>query len=383
MLTQVIIVVTKNKQKYSAMKIVHVTIKYPPLIGGMENAVKEIAERTARIGHNVTVITSSCQNSEQLNTNKLLNVIRLWSLRLNRIPVIMPILPFEMLRCIDSKTIVHVHYVLNPFIDIALVISKLKRAKIVSHIHIDPLPSGWFGFLNPLYKKLIWKHALRLSDVVICPTQDYVNVAEHYRLQRSKCIVVPYGVDTTRFKHKYSSDISTPVKVLFVGRLGKQKNIPRLLQAFNLFQSKYEAVLHIVGEGEERHVIEGLVRNNNMSNVIMEGALVGEKLTDIYASSDIFVLTSDFESFGIVNLEAMASGLPIVASDIPGMRNLLEQSALLVKPTPENFAAAMIRVVEDAHLRRELVSKGSEKMGDYDWDRITEKVIDIYSKISD
>ena len=56
--------------------------------------------------------------------------------------------------------------------------------------------------------------------------------------------------------------------------------------------------------------------------------------------------------------------------------------AILAKPTPENFATAMINLVEDAHLRRELVSKGSEKIGEYDWDRITEKVVEIYSKIS-
>jgi glycosyltransferase involved in cell wall biosynthesis len=114
----------------------------------------------------------------------------------------------------------------------------------------------------------------------------------------------------------------------------------------------------------------------------MEGALVGEKLADAYVSSDIFVLTSDFESFGIVNLEAMASALPIIASDRPAVRNLLEHSAILVEPTPENFAAAMTKLVEDPHLREELVSKGLEKVGDYDWDRITEKVVDLYSKIS-
>ena len=363
------------------MKIVHVTTSYPPRIGGMENAVKELAERTARMGHDVTVITSSFKGSKKTEKKDHLTIHRLWSIWINRVPEVMPMLPFKLLSCIDSKTIVHLHYKLNPYMDIALVISKLKRAKIVSHIHIDPLPSGLFGFLNPSYKKLIWKSVLPLSDAVICPTQDYVDIAEHYQVPRSKCIVVPYGIDKTRFRLKDSSDISTPVKVLFVGRLNMQKNIPRLLEAFKLFKRKYEAVLHIVGEGEERHKIEGLIRNNHMSGVVMEGALVGEKLADVYASSDIFVLTSDFESFGIVNLEAMASGLPIIASDILGVRNLLERSAILVKPTPENFAAAMINLVEDAHLQRELVSKGNEKVGDYDWDRITEKVVDIYRKI--
>ena len=349
-------------------------MNYPPRIGGMENVVKELAERTAKLGHDVTVITSDCPDREHQHSNNLLTVKGLWTIRINRVPEIMPMLPFKLLNCIDSKTIVHLHYVLNPCIDIALIVSKLKGANIVSHIHIDPLPSGLFGCLNPSYKKQIWGNVLPLSDAVICPTLDYVDIAKHYRVRVNQCIVVPSGVDKTRFRRKSSCDISTPVRIVFVGRLNKQKNVPRLLEALKLLHNKYEAVLRIVGEGEERNTIENYIRNNKISNVIMEGALVGEKLADVYASSDIFVLTSDFESFGIVLLEAMASGLPIIASDIPGVRNLLERSAILVKPTADNFAAAMINLVEDAHLRRELVSKGWEKIGDYDWDRIVEQV---------
>jgi glycosyltransferase involved in cell wall biosynthesis len=365
------------------MKVVHITIAYYPRIGGMQNAVQELAERTAKIGHDVTVITSSFKDSKKTERNGNLTIHRLWNIKINRVPDIMPTLPFKLLGVIDNKTIVHLHYVLNPCIDLALVLSKIKGAKIVSHIHLDPLPSGLFGFLNPPYKKFFWKNLLPLSDNVICPTADYVDIAKHYRVPETKCVIVPSGVDTTRFKRKTSSDISFPVKILFVGRLNKQKNVPRLLEAFKLFQQTHKAVLRVIGEGIERKTIEDFIRDNHISDVIMEGSMVGEKLTDAYASSDIFVLPSDYESFGIVNLEAMASGLPIIASDIPGVRNLLADSSMLVKPTPEDFAAAMIKLTENPQLRQELISKGLEKVKDYDWDKITEKVIDIYREISD
>jgi len=114
----------------------------------------------------------------------------------------------------------------------------------------------------------------------------------------------------------------------------------------------------------------------------MEGALVGQKLAEIYASSDIFVLPSSFEPFGIVNLEAMASGLPIVASDVPGLRNLLEGTAILVKPTAENLSAAMSKLVEDNDFRDELAQKGLEKVREYNWDSIIDKVIDLYHRVS-
>jgi len=364
------------------MQIVHFVVSYVPEIGGMENTVKELAERTAKMGHDITVITSRCKGSNKTEKNGKLSIHRMRSIRIPGIPIIIPLLPFKLLTLLKKDAIVHVHYIFSYFMDIVILIAKMKRCRIITHIHIDPPPSSPLGFLNPLYKKLVWKNVLPLSDAVICPTQDYVNLALHYKMPAYKCIIVPSGIDTKRFKHKYSSDISTPVKILFVGRLHIQKNIPRLLEAFRLFQQEHEAILRIVGEGEERNIIENFIGNNNMSNVIMEGALVGEKLADVYASSDIFVLTSDYESFGIVNLEAMASGLPIIASNIPAVRNLLEHSAILVEPTPENFAAAMANLMENTQLRKELVRKGLEKVGDYDWDRITEKVVDIYRKIS-
>jgi D-inositol-3-phosphate glycosyltransferase len=363
------------------VRIIHFTISYPPRIGGMGNVVKELAQRTAKKGHYVTVVTSFSDECKKTEIEGRLTVLRLRSIR--RQTTILPLLPTNLFNLIKRNTIVHVHYFFNYFAECGVIlIAKIKGGKIVTHIHANTSPSKTLGFLNPLYKRLIWKNVLPLSDVIICPTQDYVDIAESYQVPTTKCIIVPAGVDTKRFTSKSSFDISTPIQVLFVGRLSKEKNVSRLLEAFKLFQQSHAAVLRIVGEGVERKTIEDFVRNNNLTNVILEGSLIGEKLADAYASSDIFVLTSDIESFGIVNLEAMASGLPIVASDIPGVRNLLEGSAILVKPTPENFAAAMTRLVEDAQLRRELVSKGLEKVVDYDWDKITEKVIDIYRKIS-
>ncbi|MDD5700803.1 MAG: glycosyltransferase family 4 protein [Dehalococcoidales bacterium] len=364
------------------MKIIHVVATYPPQLGGMESAVKELAERTARKGHDVTVITSSFRGNKKTE-DVYVKVLRLWSIRIPGIPVIIPTLPLILFKLINRDTIVHIHYLLNPSIDIAIGIAILKRCKIAVHVHIDPLPSSPLGFLNPVYKKIIWGKVLPLPNCVICPTIDYVkSVSCKYKVSEGKCVAIPYGIDTKNFRQKSSLDISTPVKILSVGRMHRQKNVPRLLEAFRLFQKKLDAVLHIVGDGEERQSIEVFIKNNAIPNVIMEGELHGTRLADLYASSDIFLLTSDFESFGIVNLEAMASSLPIIASDIPGVRTLLEGSAILVKPTPENFAEAMLKLVESKQLRVNLVNRGYEKVAEYDWDKITERMIELYHSIS-
>jgi glycosyltransferase involved in cell wall biosynthesis len=361
------------------MKIVHIVAAYPPVVGGMERAVKELAERTAKLGHDVTVFTPAVNGiKDEISANGV-KVYRLWAIDVPGIPITMPLLPFRLWGYINNNTIVHVHYILNFSMDIAILTAWIKRAKIVSHIRIDPEPSGRFGFLNPLYKKIVWGWILRRSNKIICHTPDYADIiSRKYHVPINKFVVIPNGINTADFKRKNNFDILPPVKILFVGRLSKQKNIPRLVEAFRLFQQKYDSVLHIVGDGEERQEIECLINRNGINNVVLHGNLAGEKLANMYCDCDIFVLPSDYETFGNVNLEAMTSGLPVIASDIPGVHDLLVGAAILSKPSAENFAFAMEMLVNDTKLRLELIEKGFDRVKGYDWDNTVEKVITLY-----
>jgi glycosyltransferase involved in cell wall biosynthesis len=364
------------------MKILHVTSYYPPHLGGMENTVKELAERTAEMGHEVSVYTSDkIGNKPKLLSKKNLQIYYLRSIEIGHTSI-MPSLPLRSMRNINKDTIVHIHFAIAYASEIAMITAKIKGAKIVSHIHIDPLPSGSLGFLLPVYKGLFWKRILPLSDVVICPTEDYIGiVSQKYGVKRDKCITVPSGIDLKKFtpvnEFRNSNEVTD---LLFVGRLVKQKNLPMLLNAFKLVQNKYDLTLHIVGDGEERAAIGRIIAKENIANVILHGRVSAEELMKLYLTSDIFVLPSDYESFGIVNLEAMASGLPIVASDISGMRNVLKDCGILVTPTPENFADAIVRLIENKDLRNKLVKRGRERVKEYDWKKITKKVIGIYAE---
>ena len=367
------------------MKIVHITPYYPPHLGGMENTVKELAERTAKIGYDVRVYTSNEGCNEKSISKNCVSIHLLKSIEIPGVPLILPMLPFKLLSVIDRNTIVHVHYILNFSIDFAIIISKIKKAKIVSHVHIDPLPlSSLFGFLNPTYKKLFWRRILRLSNAVICQTENYVDIiSKKYGVKRDKCVIVSSGINLKKFDKMGECTTSKEIKdILFVGRLSEQKNIPMLLSAFKLIQGNYDITLHIVGAGKERIAINKIITKEKIDNVILHGRVPDEKLMDLYSMSDIFILPSTYESFPLTLLEAMASGLPIVASDILGVRNVLKDCGTLVNPTPENFADAIIKVIEDNDLRRNLIKKGKEKVKDYDWDKITDRVIEIYKEVS-
>ena len=365
------------------MKIIHIVSYYPPHMGGMELYVKELAQRTASLGHDVHVYTSDKTGKKsKLPSKKNLKISYLKSIEIGHTPI-MPSLPLKLMKNIDNNTIVHLHYGIAYSCEVGMILAKIKKAKIVSHIHIDPSPSGHMGSLLSTYKNIFWKRLLPLSNVVICPTEDYINVAKKYGVKKEKCTIIPCGIDTKRiYKNHISEPIPKITNILFVGRLNKQKGIPRLLRAVKLIQDKYDIILHIVGEGEEKRTIENIIKKENINNVILHGRVPDNSLWELYHKSDIFVLPSERESFGIVLLEAMASGLPIIASDIIGIRNVVKDCSLLVKPNPKNFAIAIEKLIIDEKLKNELKNKGLKRVKKYDWNDVIDKIIKTYKKIN-
>jgi len=364
------------------MKIIHVVAYYPPHLGGMENTVKELAERTAALGHNVLVLTSNRIESKlKEKSKKNLTIKYMKSLELFHTPII-PELPIELLKQANKNTIIHIHFAIALIPEIAILCSKLKGAKIVTHIHLDPMPSGKMGIVLPFFKK-IWRLIIPDSDIVICPTSDYVDIiSSNYNVNKNRCVIIPSGIDLTQYKRKKKIPKSVQ-NVLFVGRLAPQKNLHMLLKAFILINKKNikNIKLHIVGSGEDENSLKKIILKEKLTNVILHGRVSDDKLKDLYINSDLFILPSIKESFGMVLIEAMANNLPIIASDIPGVRNVLSECGILVKPTPENFANSIIKLKDDEIARYKLVEKYEKILKDYDWNIVVKKIIDTYNKI--
>jgi len=363
------------------MKIIHIVAYYPPHLGGMENTVKELAERTESSGYNVLVLTSdNIESRLKEKSTKYLRIRYLNSFELFHTPFI-PALPIELLKEADRNTIVHVHFAFAYITEISILFSKLKFAKIITHIHIDPMASGRMGFLLSFFNK-IWKCVLPFSDAIICPTADYVDlISSKYDIDRDRCFVIPSGIDLVRYKRK--ATISKSIhEVLFVGRLAKQKNLPLLLKAFALINKNAPDMrLNIVGSGEDEKLLIKMICEEKLNNVILHGRVSDDRLKELYLNSDLFVLPSISESFGIVLIEAMAYGIPIIASDIPGIRNTLCGCGLLVNPTPEDFADAILKLKDDTIARQKLVEKYESILKNYDWDLIMKQIVNVYQTV--
>ncbi len=367
------------------MRIVQVVAYYPPHIGGMENCVKEISNRLAGKGHQVEVFTSDigCKKNRQSPTsNPNVHYLRSWEFAHT---AIIPSLFFKLLK-IPRDSIIHVHVAQVIIPEVVYLISKIKKIPYIAHIHADVGPSGKLGFLLPFYKKVFLQRILNSALRIVVPTRDYVNlIGRKYSIPETKIYEIPNGVDLEHFR-SVSTRLHSPVRLLYVGRLSKPKNIPLLIQSFKLVieNNRRDAELHIVGEGEEKSRISSLIKKEELEKkVFLHGALLGKDLYDIYSSSDIFVLTSECESFGLVLIEAMASGLPIVVSDITSVKNTVENNVtgLLVEQTPEDFAQAVEELLSNPQLREKIIKNSLEVVKKYDWNKIVRKFEYIYEQV--
>ena len=175
------------------------------------------------------------------------------------------------------------------------------------------------------------------------------------------------------------------VKLLFVGRLSVQKNLPLLLDATAAYiRKRGDAELRIVGDGEERSAVRSRIQQLGLANsVTMLGPVLGDELEFIYASSDIFIMTSVNESFGVVFVEAMTKGLPIVSVDIPAIRNVVNHgtNGLLAASDAASIAAA-IRALSTNEILYSTISRNNlTKSQDYDSVKIAKKFMTLYESI--
>jgi phosphatidyl-myo-inositol alpha-mannosyltransferase len=203
--------------------------------------------------------------------------------------------------------------------------------------------------------------------------------------------VIPNGIDFARFYERLprlpelSDDRPT---VLFVGRLEKRKGLKFLLRAWpSVLERQPDARLVVVGRGRPLEGYRRFARRQGWSpeDVVFAGYVPSEDLPRYYQACDVFCApNTGQESFGIVLLEAMAAGAPIVASDIPGYRDVISDGlqGVLVEPQkPAAIADAVWRLLADPELRASMRHAGQKKAEAYDWPRVAAQVLDYYAEV--
>jgi phosphatidylinositol alpha-mannosyltransferase len=173
--------------------------------------------------------------------------------------------------------------------------------------------------------------------------------------------------------------------LLFVGRMEQRKGFDILLEAYaQLRRRRSDVRLVAVGEGPQREGYERQVDSFGIPDVLFCGRVSNEMLPRYYTSADVFCSpATGGESFGIVLLEAMASGVPVLASAIPGFTAVIEagQDGLLVPPKqPRVWAQAIDALLNDDDLCRGMSANGLRTAQQYDWHRVADSILDVYEE---
>lgn len=199
--------------------------------------------------------------------------------------------------------------------------------------------------------------------------------------------VIPNAIDLEEFNPqtpKIKKFLDGKINILFLGRIEKRKGLIYLLKAYKILEKKLSNLrLIIVGEGPLKRDLENWVEKNKLKNVVFEGEIKEKEVPSYYRTADIYCSPAIFgESFGIVLLEAMASGAPVVAFANQGYKEFLKGKKgreLLVKPKNYKVLAKKMEIfIKNSQLRKEIGEWGIEEAQNYSWPKVASQVLDFY-----
>ncbi len=368
------------------MKIAQVTATFPPYMAGTGNVAYNQARILHERGHKITVFTAAPSGSDvkpgafPFAVEYLPTVFRLGNAPLT------PALLYK-LRGFD---VIHLHY---PYIfgaELTLAASKRFHIPYVLTYHNQLLqPGSWKQILFSLYNHLMEPVILRQSAAVMAVSLDHFQ-SLHRRNHNEQTVEVPNGVDTALFrpldKEACRMHLEWPLDrpiVLFVGALDSAhqfKNVPVLLDAVKQAAKVSNVYTAIIGTGN----LQPLYSAHATSDVNFMGHV--DDLLEPYNAADVTVLPSSTpESFGLVLVESMACGTPVIASDLPGVRTVVDEghTGLLVPPgDTQALAQALTRLLSEPALIKQYGRNSRQHVENkYQWPKVVDQLEQVYRQV--
>jgi 2-deoxystreptamine N-acetyl-D-glucosaminyltransferase/2-deoxystreptamine glucosyltransferase len=235
------------------------------------------------------------------------------------------------------------------------------------------------------------RRALRRADAVVALTERTAAAVRADGVPAARVHTIPSGFDPGLFAGRVSPGRDPDVlaglgrpRIGYVGRLAPQKRPDVLVEAFGLMRERAELV--VVGDGPDRALVERAVAGSPArERITLRGFVAHEAVPGVLAALDVLVLPSAYEEMGSVLTEAMAAGLPVVASDVGGIPTVVVdgRTGLLVPPLDRAaLAAALDLVVGDPDLRARLAAGARERAGEYAWPRLAARVAEVYAWVA-
>lgn len=367
----------------SKRHVLQISAYYPPHLGGQEYAVQSLASQLAQAGHTVDVITSAEGGGTQGTTTEGgVKVHRLGGFVFGHAPIMPRFLP-TLFKNVRPSSIVHLHIGQAFTPEMVWLASKLRRYRYVAQLHIDFEPSGAAGFLLPLYKRFVLKPVLRGASAVVVLNQKNADTVREFYGYKGPLRILPNGIDDAYFKVSRTDLPKTPpdiLKLLYVGRLSKQKNLPTLLHAIATTSRKVQ--LNIIGDGEELPAIKNLIKTLKLKNVTLHGRLDRKDVLPFYESHDALIMPSLYEAQPLVLLEAMAARIPIIGTNVVGVAEHLQNAAIIVEPTINGLQDGIDQFFTQYQSLGNNIQQGYDAALHMDWPHTISRYQALYDEVA-
>jgi glycosyltransferase involved in cell wall biosynthesis len=397
------------------MKLLLVVPDYPPYNqGGGGTVYKAIAETLSERGHTVKLIAGYYQKEfkkeviKENNVNIELVSVPLVNVFRSKHPIFRSHLPPTLKSLWYLSSIkyneydaIHLMAFGHLLIDFVSFMSKLKNTNVILTIHGFPKyvqregkASIFIKLLYNAYTNTLGKRTINSAKTITVPSSFVAKECMKNHIPNSKIQTISNGIDLKLYTPTQSNELQSKyfithddILLLSIGRVYWFKGFEYAIESVSLLAKKTDRPIKymIIGQIEDHAYFSALnkqiERLNLKDNVIFTGFTDQKFKLSALSRAHVFLIPSLHETFGIVTLEAMAMGIPIVASRIEGIEDTLEDmnTGIFVPPAkPERICDAMLSLLNDADLYKKISSNAKCKVKDYDWDRVTDRYEKIY-----
>ena len=361
------------------MHIVHLTPNFYPAVGGIETYVCELAERQVKKGHSVSIVASD----RLRNGKKLKKFDKMGKLNVYRVPfklVMRYNFSSEALRLLLDLNydVLHIHSI-GYFTDIIPVIKSKKNVKVVVSTHGGIFHTSHMNFFKKVYFKSFTKNALKQADYVIATSEKDEKLFSKI-CHKDKIETICPGVDWKELSKLPGTKSKNTT--LYVGRFSENKRLDKILHAISKVKDKISDVkLLLVGEdwGEKNKLLMLVKKLKLDKNVSFISGV--EDHYKYYSKANLFLLSSQYEGFGMSVIEAMASGLPVIVNNIEVMHEIVKngKNGYIVSFSDHKKVAELIlKLLENKILQKRLGENAKITTKRFNWDDVVEKVERIY-----
>ncbi|MEK6904638.1 MAG: glycosyltransferase family 4 protein, partial [Nanoarchaeota archaeon] len=368
---------------------------YRPAIGGVNKVVEELAERYAKLGHEVHVYCSDWDKTKRIKIkDEVINGVHVHRcFHIFRAVNFITLWPGVLWGLFSKKfDIIHSHLSFHPHSFFAALVAKISG---VSHIHTTHCPwsdarRSLFGkiMLNVGYQTFI-KAVFKWNDRIIAITPWEIQFIKEHGGDESKIVYIPNGMDKSFFSRIKNNDFKKRLGikgklVLYFGRLNETKGPDKfVLAAKEILKDRNDITFVIRGPDEGmRETVKRLI-GNEKKIILMEPTRDKQEILKTYQAADVYALPSYREGLPLTLFEAFASGLPVVASPVNGVPYEMEdgKNGIFVSYGDiQGLKKAILRILDDKKLTSKFKKNNIEKAKKYDWDIIARKTLEVYKK---